>query len=417
MGTPAQMRAQMAVNAETGQPLFSGFYGSLSAAESNNRNILSAVDPGSPTERSQGYFQINTPTAMQFAARAGIDPRLVEGGVMRLTPAEQQALVSQIPFGRFGPRTQRMLESQYGPINPNMTIGQLAARFDQGGGGGGGAAGAPFQVASAGNTFPVPTGGASVARASAEEPPTGSPYFTPFGMAEGAAEAQKITQRGGATRAQALQDQMQAAWNTRATLEGMEADLNNMPASGVTAGPLGTLKNAIVSSGIATQQTVDDMSKGLAAQEQFEKFSSMLNQQLLAGMGGHATDARQELTGASTPSSIHSKLGNLGIIHMLEGNISAMQIMGRSWRAALDSGQWQPGQFDAWRDQFTAAQAGGARFDPRVMWISKMGPQEQQSYINSLTPRDRAQLHRNATYAEQQGWVYENPDHTMGTGY
>jgi hypothetical protein len=162
---------------------------------------------------------------------------------------------------------------------------------------------------------------------------------------------------------------------------------------------------------------VDQQSKGLAAQEQFNKFSAMLNGQLLQAMGGQATDARQELTGAATPSDLHSKLGNLGIIHMLEGNISALQVMGRQFRQAQAQGQASPQGFDAWRDQFTAPQKDGSRFDPRVFWIANMGPQEQQAYISGLNAKDRTQLLKNSNYAERQGWVFENQDHSMGTGY
>ena len=133
---------------------------------------------------------------------------------------------------------------------------------------------------------------------------------------------------------------------------------------------LSTIKNLLVQSGGLSQGELDRQAQGLAAQEQFDKFSSLLNQQLLSGMGGQATDARQELTGAATPSSVHSTLGNMGIIHMLEGNLIATQVMGREFQAAAHAGAASPQQFDAWRDNFTKPGPDGARFDPRVFWIA-----------------------------------------------
>jgi hypothetical protein len=271
---------------------------------------------------------------------------------------------------------------------------------------GGGAGGINYIPASPGGG-----GGGGAYRAPA------GPYGQGGGVIVGQAPGTAEVVKGAVQRQQDMEQQVAKAVNTRATLEGMEAELNNMPTSGVAAGPIATIKNLIVSSGFASQQTVDEQSKGLSAQEQFEKFSSLLNQQLLTSMGGQATDARQELTGAATPSSLHSKLGNLGIIHMLEGNITALQVMARSYRQAQASGQAFPGGFDAWRDNFTSPNKDGARFDPRVFWIASMNPAEQQSFVSSLTGKDRERLLRNSNYAEQQGWVRENPDHSMGNVY
>jgi hypothetical protein len=114
---------------------------------------------------------------------------------------------------------------------------------------------------------------------------------------------------------------------------------------------------------------------------------------------------------------LHTKLGNLGIIHMLEGNQSALQVMGRAWQDAVSSGQATPQQFDAWRNQFTAIDKNGARFDPRVFWMAQMEPAEQRTYGSGLTAKDQQQLKRNVQYAEQHGWVFANQDGSFGTAY
>jgi hypothetical protein len=114
-----------------------GFLDTLAQIESANRNIPSGVDPdvAGPGTKSQGYFQINTPTWRDFAPKAGVD--LSQYPAAMAAPREVQAQVAgYIPFGRFGPRTQRMMADRYGgPLNRNLTVAELAARYGGTGGG------------------------------------------------------------------------------------------------------------------------------------------------------------------------------------------------------------------------------------------------------------------------------------------
>lgn len=112
------------------------FKGHLSRIESNNRNIFSGTDKdyaGRPGSKSQGFFQIDTPTAEQFARAANID--LGGRGAMQLSPEDQSRLVNPIPFARFGPNTQLQMNAIYGKYFPggripgNLTVGELDARF------------------------------------------------------------------------------------------------------------------------------------------------------------------------------------------------------------------------------------------------------------------------------------------------
>jgi hypothetical protein len=106
----------------------------LSQIESGNRNIFSGVDkdyPGQPGSRSQGFYQIDTPTWQQFAAKAGIDVGKFPSAMN--APQEVQAqVVSLIPLSRFGPRTRSMLQQQYGKFDTGQTVGQLSQQFGQG---------------------------------------------------------------------------------------------------------------------------------------------------------------------------------------------------------------------------------------------------------------------------------------------
>jgi len=105
----------------------SRFFNALAAIESGNQNIFSKVDPdvAGPGSRSQGYFQINTPTWQDFAPKAGVSLSSYPNAMS--APREvQQQVASVIPFSRFGPRTQTMMAQQFGPLNKKATIGNLA---------------------------------------------------------------------------------------------------------------------------------------------------------------------------------------------------------------------------------------------------------------------------------------------------
>lgn len=111
------------------------FIDALAQIESSNSNIYSKTDPDvdGPNSRSQGYFQINTPTWRDFAGAAGIDLSKYPNAMS--APRDVQAQVaSVIPLKRFGPRTRRMLESQFGfgPEQEGQTIGTFAHRFGGG---------------------------------------------------------------------------------------------------------------------------------------------------------------------------------------------------------------------------------------------------------------------------------------------
>jgi hypothetical protein len=111
------------------------FLSALAQIESGDKNIVSGTDKdnqgltlaqgGNPTEISQGHFQIHTGTWKDFAPQAGVDINKYPNAMS--APREVQAQVaSVIPFKRFGPRTQTMMRQQFGDIDSNRTVGELA---------------------------------------------------------------------------------------------------------------------------------------------------------------------------------------------------------------------------------------------------------------------------------------------------
>ena len=117
--------------AKSASPYGNPFLDSLANIESNNRNIPSTVDkdyPGQPGSKSQGFFQIDTPTWLQFGAKAGIDTAKYPNA-MSAPPDIQAQVASQIPLSRFGGRTQKMLGQQFGTLDKTQTIGAHAAQY------------------------------------------------------------------------------------------------------------------------------------------------------------------------------------------------------------------------------------------------------------------------------------------------
>ena len=111
------------------------FMDALAAIESGNKNIPSAVDQdvAGPGTKSQGYFQINTPTWQDFASKV---PGAAQYPNAMSAPREVQAQVAAvIPLSHFGPRTQTLLQKQFGDVNLHSTVGELNAKYGGQGGG------------------------------------------------------------------------------------------------------------------------------------------------------------------------------------------------------------------------------------------------------------------------------------------
>ena len=127
-----------------------GFLTSVANIESNDRNIPSAVDkdyPGQPGSKSQGHWQIDTPTWLQFGAAAGIDTTKYPNAMSAPRDIQEQ-VARTIPLSRFGGRTVKMLTQQYGALDKSLTLGTLDAKY------GGGAPGAAAASSSTGDTPP-----------------------------------------------------------------------------------------------------------------------------------------------------------------------------------------------------------------------------------------------------------------------
>jgi hypothetical protein len=131
--TPAQPVSATAPASLSSNP----FLQALEAAESgtwgrpgSGRNIYSGVDKdvAGLNSRSQGYYQITTPTWETYAAKAGVDLKQYPNAMS--APKEIQARVAmEIPFNQFGGRTRQLLSGQFGAFDTKATVGQIAGGF------------------------------------------------------------------------------------------------------------------------------------------------------------------------------------------------------------------------------------------------------------------------------------------------
>jgi len=140
------------------------FLTALMQAESNGQNVYSKVDPdlAGPNSRSQGYYQITTPTWQTYGSKAGINLDQYPNAMS--APQEIQARVAmEIPFNQFGKRTRDMLHNQFGDFSNSSTVGALNTQF-------GGSSTTPGTTL---NTNPVQT-------ASNASAPTQTPAQSPF---------------------------------------------------------------------------------------------------------------------------------------------------------------------------------------------------------------------------------------------
>lgn len=241
--------------------------------------------------------------------------------------------------------------------------------------------------------------------------PTGGAYGGVGVTASPEVQSQQTAQ-GTQSQAQltSLQQQVQMVPQTRALLADMRSEEATAGFQGGIGAQTASTFNKVLQFAHLSDQGNYDTSTPQAAREAFRKDSSLLAQTQLKALGNSSaiTDARQELTEASTPTVEMSDAGRRLLIHTLSGNQTAVQVVNDSWQRAQAQG-WGPAQFSQWMQTFNATdKATGGQFDPRVMWLADMTPQEQWEYGHKMmggSNADAMQFSRNLDYAERMGWI------------
>lgn len=244
--------------------------------------------------------------------------------------------------------------------------------------------------------------------------PTGGVYGGVGITASPEVSAQQTAQ-GTQSQAQltSLQQQVQMVPQTRALLSDMRSEEATPGFQGGIGAQTASTFNKVLQFAHLGDQGNYDFTTPQQAREAFKKDSSLLAQTQLKALGNSSaiTDARQELTEASTPTVEMSDAGRRLLIHTLSGNQTAVQVMNDSWTRAQRAG-WGPAQFSQWMQSFNATDPRtGGQFDPRVFWLADMTPQEQWDYGHKMmggSNADAMQFSRNLDYAERMGWISVN---------
>jgi len=222
-----------------------------------------------------------------------------------------------------------------------------------------------------GRNQPPATGATGTAPTNAPTAP-GAPVPLGKTLAPGEAEAMKTAQTGAANQGVALAQAADAVPTTRAQLQNIATDLQN-----ITTGP-GTARVAAAEAflrkyaGLGLTLTPQQ----LASTENMEKLTKQLAISQ-AGSLGQGTDAKLMESLAANPNLDYSKLGNQNIIALLQGGLDAVQAKNNAWQAYQAKNG--PGSYNQFAAQFNNT------FDPRVFQFARIAP--------TLPVKDRAALY------------------------
>jgi len=209
-----------------------------------------------------------------------------------------------------------------------------------------------------------------------------------------------------------LQAAVTAAQDIKPTLSDMESNLKTGAQSGVGTGTLTGLRQTLENLKIVPDTSAGDPSvaSAQAAQDEYNKNVALLQKYQL-GTLGNTTDARQDLAEATGPGLHGSKQGNINIIHMLQGNQDAIEVIGKSFAEAQKNG-WTPERYNEWLNQhfFQGGDKGG-KFDRRVFWFARApDPDAQRAIYNAIPKGQQEQFRKDLQYAKDNGWITQGAD-------
>ena len=120
----------------------------------------------------------------------------------------------------------------------------------------------------------------------------------------------------------------------------------------------------------------------IASAELFKKlsFAILAQQNATLGVG---TDAGRSTTASSNPGIDLSKMGNIQILHMMQGNADAISAKAEAWR---NSSQYSSGDYAGFSTQFNKG------FDQRVFQAKYYTPDERGRMMDGMSDQDRRQF-------------------------
>ena len=409
----AQARARVGADpVKNTQQILQGMTSNLSA-----QTALEAVRPGTGT--------INTG---QATTGFQSPPRVASTGQQGAIAPVGQPIVTGLPsvsdmLKQVGqPITDPKQAAALGvPVGTTVDIPMVQRWIDQGAGplmrGNIPGAAPPAAGSAPSPTIPPPPGGAKVrpstapavtpppaAPPAANQPPAAGtePAFKPVVSANppGTVAATEASAKDSAAAGSALTARADQVPTNKANYANMLDDISKLDSMGP-----GTERETYINSLVQkwTGKNWGTMTPDqIRAANSFSKLANIAVGQQLAAIGG--TDARQQLFMGSNPKLDLSKLSNVGLVHMLQGNEDAIQAKSRAWQDWQKAGNGTD-TYQKFQDDFNH------HFDPRVFQSQYYGPDEvaalrkRMSHPDGSLTGEGEKFKDDTTYARSKGWI------------
>lgn len=135
----------------------------------------------------------------------------------------------------------------------------------------------------------------------------------------------------------------------------------------------------------------------IASQEQFNKAANQLAMAQFKDLNSGGANSTLETSMKSNPNATISRLGNKGILDLLQGNVDAKERMGQEWQKWKE--QNGPGSYSSFQNEWQK------RYDPQVFMLPYMSKAESDKMLNAMTKNEQAQFLSKMAFALKQGWI------------
>lgn len=219
-----------------------------------------------------------------------------------------------------------------------------------------------------------------------------TPDATPGGIASGMPVGSQEAAAAAVQQASALQQRAGIVPARRAALRNIVDTLSD-----ITPGPKAdwtyTLGALATQFGLASPK----VTKGVAAQEEFNKLAAQISLDQWGVMGGSGSNEQLATAMKANPNVTMSKMGVKNVAALLLGNEDAIGAQYGAWtKYKATHGPASYGDFLSGWNRY---------YDPRVYQAEHMVPGALKVMIGKMTPDERKTFNRNKSIAQQAGWL------------
>lgn len=135
----------------------------------------------------------------------------------------------------------------------------------------------------------------------------------------------------------------------------------------------------------------------IASQEQFNKAANQLAMAQFKDLNSGGANSTLETSMKSNPNATISRLGNKGILDLLQGNVDAKERMGQEWQRWKESNG--PGSYSKFQTEWSKS------YDPQVFMVPYQSKEEAAKMVNAMTPQERKVFQQKFNFAVKNGWI------------